>query len=76
MRSGCAEWADGQRVGGQRCNGFPAVTTQPDGTVEISVTSQMAGSVQSPQPSTAAVRAGTSRLSRCQDGADRGHGGY
>ncbi len=36
----------------------PTVTTQPDGTVEMSVTSQTAGIVQSLPASTAAARAG------------------
>ncbi len=43
MRSGMHLPADGQRVGGQRRNDSPDGHHKPDGTVEISVTSQTAG---------------------------------
>ncbi|MFP1528788.1 Ig-like domain-containing protein [Escherichia coli] len=54
----------------------PTVTTEPDGTVEISVTSQTAGisaatnhQQQQPEPERRIY-------CRCQDGEDRGPGGY
>ncbi len=59
MRSVMHCRTDGQRVGGQRRNDCPDGVTEPDGTVEISVTSQTAGVSQSLQPSTAVARVRT-----------------
>ncbi len=55
MRSAMRCRADGQRVGGQRRNDSPDGLTEPDGTVEISVTSQTAGTSLSLPASTAAA---------------------
>ncbi len=59
MRSVMRLRPDGQRVGGQRRNDCPDGDPEPDGTVEISVTSQTAGVSASLQPSTAVVRVRT-----------------
>ncbi len=59
MRSVMRLPADGERVGRQRRNDCPDGHHRPDGTVEISVTSQTAGTSVVPPALTTAARAGT-----------------